>query len=43
MSDPILSGRGVTKFYGALRVIREVDFDVFPGEVLGVLGPNDAL
>jgi branched-chain amino acid transport system ATP-binding protein len=42
MSEPILSGRGVTKFYGALRVIREVDFDVFPGEVLGVLGPNGA-
>ena len=42
MAEPILSGRGVAKSYGALRVLHEVDFDVFPGEVLGVLGPNGA-
>ncbi len=42
MAGSILSGRGLTKSYGALRVLREVDFDVFPGEVLGVLGPNGA-
>ena len=42
MPDPILSGRGLSKSYGALRVLREVDFDVFSGEVLGVLGPNGA-
>ncbi len=41
-ADPILSGRGVSKSYGALRVLREVDFAVFPGEVFGVLGPNGA-
>jgi branched-chain amino acid transport system ATP-binding protein len=42
MAEPILSGRGLGKSYGALRVLHEVDFDVFPGEVLGVLGPNGA-
>jgi branched-chain amino acid transport system ATP-binding protein len=42
MADPILSGRGLSKSYGALRVLREVDFDVFSGEVLGILGPNGA-
>lgn len=42
MTEPILSGRGLAKSYGALRVLHEVDFDVFPGEVLGVLGPNGA-
>jgi branched-chain amino acid transport system ATP-binding protein len=41
-AEPILSGRGLGKSYSALRVLHEVDFDVFPGEVLGVLGPNGA-
>ena len=41
-AEPILSGRGLGKSYGALPVLHEVDFDVFPGEVLGVLGPNGA-
>jgi branched-chain amino acid transport system ATP-binding protein len=41
-AEPILSGRGLGKSYGALRVLHDVDFDVFPGEVLGVLGPNGA-
>jgi branched-chain amino acid transport system ATP-binding protein len=38
----ILSCKGLSKSYGALRVLHEVDFEVFPGEVLGVLGPNGA-
>ena len=42
VAEPILSGRGLGKSYGALRVLHEVEFDVFPGEVLGVLGPNGA-
>ena len=41
-AEPILSGRGLAKSYGALRVLHDVDFNVFPGEVLGVLGPNGA-
>jgi branched-chain amino acid transport system ATP-binding protein len=41
-AEPILIGRGLGKSYGALRVLHEVEFDVFPGEVLGVLGPNGA-
>ena len=42
LSKSILSGKGLSKSYGALRVLHEVDFEVFPGEVLGVLGPNGA-
>jgi branched-chain amino acid transport system ATP-binding protein len=41
-SKSILSGKGLSKSYGALRVLHEVDFEVLPGEVLGVLGPNGA-
>ena len=29
-AEPILSGRGLGKSYGALRVLHDVDFDVFP-------------
>ena len=42
LSKSILSGKGLSKSYGALRVLREVDFEVLSGEVLGVLGPNGA-
>ena len=42
MSAAILSARGLTKSYGALRVTDNVDFDVLEGEVLGILGPNGA-
>jgi branched-chain amino acid transport system ATP-binding protein len=38
----LLSARGLSKSFGALRVLHEVDFDVRPGEVLGILGPNGA-
>lgn len=30
----------LTKHYGALTAIRDVSFEVRPGEVLGLLGPN---
>jgi branched-chain amino acid transport system ATP-binding protein len=38
----LLSAKGLSKSFGALRVLHEVDFDVRPGEVLGILGPNGA-
>ncbi len=41
-SQAILSGEALSKSYGALRVLRDVDFEVFAGEVLGILGPNGA-
>src|ERR1700722_16786951 len=41
-AQAILSGTRLSKSYGALRVLHEVDFEVFPGEVLGILGPNGA-
>ena len=31
---------GLTKRYGAVTAIKDVSFEVRPGEVLGLLGPN---
>lgn len=36
----ILSIRSVSKFYGRIRALHNVSFDVPPGSVFGVLGPN---
>jgi branched-chain amino acid transport system ATP-binding protein len=42
MSDVILSGQGVTRTFGALKAVWNVDFEVRQGEILGVIGPNGA-
>ena len=38
----ILEGKGVTKYFGGLAAVSNVDFKVDPGEVLGLIGPNGA-
>lgn len=43
MADRATAGlalRGVTAGYGGAPVLREVDLDVRPGEVVGLVGPN---
>jgi len=42
MTEPLISVNGVTKHFGGLKAIDGVDFDVLPGEILGILGPNGA-
>ncbi len=42
MSYPLLSLRGVSRHFGGLKAVDTVDFDVLPGEILGILGPNGA-
>jgi branched-chain amino acid transport system ATP-binding protein len=42
MSEVILSGRRVTKTFGALKAVWNVDFQVERGEILGIIGPNGA-
>ncbi len=39
---PILEGKGVTKYFGGLAAVSNVDFNVEQGEVLGLIGPNGA-
>ena len=40
--EPILALRGVSRRFGGLRVIEELNLEVKSGEILGVLGPNGA-
>ena len=42
MSGVLLEARGLSKSFGALRVLQDISFDVRGGEVLGILGPNGA-
>jgi len=39
---PILEGKGVTRYFGGLAAVSNVDFQVEQGEVLGLIGPNGA-
>jgi len=38
----LLEGEGVTKHFGGLAAVSDVDFYVDPGEILGLIGPNGA-
>ena len=42
MNEPILSVKGITKRFGGLIALKNVSFDVYPGEVVGLMGPNGA-
>jgi branched-chain amino acid transport system ATP-binding protein len=40
MSAPLLKVTGLKKSYGAIVAVDGVSFDVMPGEIFGVIGPN---
>ena len=40
--EPRLRMRGISKSFGAVRALYEVDFEVFAGEVVGLVGDNGA-
>src|SRR5829696_4803506 len=42
MSDPILELHGVSKSFGAVQALYQVDFHVAPGEVMALVGDNGA-
>ena len=41
-TEPVIRVRGLIKRYGSLVAVDGIDFDVAPGEVFGLLGPNGA-
>ena len=42
MAEPILSVRNLTKRFGGLTAVNDVSWDVYPGEVVALLGDNGA-
>jgi branched-chain amino acid transport system ATP-binding protein len=42
MNNNILQVEGLTKAFGGLVAVNNVDFDVKRGEILGIIGPNGA-
>jgi branched-chain amino acid transport system ATP-binding protein len=42
VDQPLLELRQVSKAFGGLQVISDLDFEVHPGEIVSVIGPNGA-
>ena len=40
--EPILTARGIVKRYGRVTALDQSDFDLYPGEILAVIGDNGA-
>lgn len=40
--EPILQTRGLVKRYGRVTALNSADFDLYPGEILAVIGDNGA-
>lgn len=38
--QPLLAGHTVSKYFGGLAAVNNVDFAVYPGEIVGLIGPN---
>lgn len=41
-STPLLETRGINKSFGAVEALRDVNFRVYPGEIVGLVGDNGA-
>jgi simple sugar transport system ATP-binding protein len=42
MADPLLQARGIFKSYGHVEALRGCDFDVYPNEIVALVGDNGA-
>jgi D-xylose transport system ATP-binding protein len=41
-ASPILQAQGLSKAFGAVQALRDVDFEAYAGEVIGLVGDNGA-
>ena len=41
-SGPVITAQNLRKTFGSVQAVKDVSFDVEPGQVLGLLGPNGA-
>jgi branched-chain amino acid transport system ATP-binding protein len=41
-ATPVLRAQGLSRFFGAVAAVRDVDLEVMPGERRAILGPNGA-
>ncbi len=39
MKDPIIQLTGLTKNYGKVTAVDQLDLHIYPGEIFGLLGP----
>ncbi|MEM6357189.1 MAG: ATP-binding cassette domain-containing protein [Pseudomonadota bacterium] len=42
MTEPIVTMRGISKRFGGVQALTDVDLDAYPGEVLAIVGDNGA-
>jgi ABC-2 type transport system ATP-binding protein len=40
--EPIIKIRNLNKWYWNAQVLKDIDFDIYPGQVIGYIGPNGA-
>ena len=39
---PVVSARQLTKRYGDLEAVKQLSFDIYPGQIFGLIGPDGA-
>lgn len=42
MTTPILEARAISRSFGHVRALENADFDIYPGEVVALIGDNGA-
>ncbi len=42
LRTPLVSLKSITKTFGGIRALEEVSFDIYPGDIIGLVGDNGA-